>query len=164
MGEGLFLGLSWLDGSVSSVLSERKVIKVSLVLRCLSNHVEVNIFLLVSVLVPFLFSSGLIRLLDFLIYSVITVSTVFFVVKILSSFPFVLRYFVSGVCLSIYVFVFCHPKLGVLGPWEFLWRAGSYIFCVCDSAVWSAGPVQFCLALSWSGWRDCTDFPLFLAL
>ena len=84
MGEGLFLGLSWLDGSVSSVLSERKVIKVSLVLRCLSNHVEVNIFLLVSVLVPFLFSSGLIRLLDFLIYSVITVSTVFFVVKILS--------------------------------------------------------------------------------
>ena len=67
MGEGLLLGLSWLDGSVSSVLSERKVIKVSLVLRCLSNHVEVNIFLLVSVLVPFLFSSGLIRLLDFLI-------------------------------------------------------------------------------------------------
>ncbi len=45
MGEGLLLGLSWLDGSVSSVLSERKVIKVSLVLRCLSNHVEVNIFL-----------------------------------------------------------------------------------------------------------------------
>ena len=68
------------------MLSERKVIKVSLVLRCLSNHVEVNIFLLVSFLVPFLFSSGLIRLLDFLIYSVITVSTFFFVVKILSSF------------------------------------------------------------------------------
>ena len=83
---GFFLGLSRLDGSVSSVLSERKVIKVSLVLRCLSNHVEVNIFLLVSVLVPFLFSFGLIRLLDFLIYSVITVSTVFFVVKILSFF------------------------------------------------------------------------------
>ncbi len=37
----------------------------------------------------------------------------------------------------------CHFKLGVLGPWEFLWRAGSYIFCVCDSVVWSAGPVQF---------------------
>ena len=84
MGEGLFLGLSWLDGSVSSVLSERKVIKVSLVLRCLSNHVEVNIFLLVSVLVPFLFSSGLIRLLDFQIYLVITVNAVFFVVKIFS--------------------------------------------------------------------------------
>jgi hypothetical protein len=69
------------------VLSERKVIKVSLVLRCLSNHVEVNFFYLISVLVPFLFSSGLIRLLDFLIYSVITVNTVFFVVKILFSFP-----------------------------------------------------------------------------
>jgi hypothetical protein len=33
--------------------------------------------------------------------------------------------------------------LGVLGPWEFLWRVGSYIVCVCDSVVWSAGPVQF---------------------
>ena len=41
-----------------------------------------------------------------------------------------------------------HFKLGVLGPWEFLWRAGSCIFCVCDSAVWSAGPVQFYLTLS----------------
>jgi hypothetical protein len=29
MGEGLLLGLSWLDGSVSFVLSERKVVKVS---------------------------------------------------------------------------------------------------------------------------------------
>jgi hypothetical protein len=36
-----------------------------------------------------------------------------------------------------------HFKLGVLGPWEFFWRAGSCIFCVCDSAVWSAGRVQF---------------------
>jgi hypothetical protein len=56
---------------------------------------------------------------------------------------FVLRYFVSGVCLSIYILVSCFFILGVLGPWEFLWRAGSYIFCVCDSAVWSSGPVQF---------------------
>ncbi len=37
------------------------------------------------------------------------------------------------------------PILGVLGPWEFSWWAGSYIFYVCDSAVWSAGPVQFYL-------------------
>ncbi len=56
---------------------------------------------------------------------------------------FVLCYFVSGVCLSIHILVSCFFILGVLGPWEFLWRAGSYIFCVCDSAVWSAGPVQF---------------------
>jgi hypothetical protein len=46
MGEGLLLGLSWLDGSVSTVLSERKVVKVSSVLRYLSNHVEVNFFYL----------------------------------------------------------------------------------------------------------------------
>ena len=67
MGEGLLFGLSWLDGSVSTVLSERKVVKVSSILRCLSNHVEVNILLSCKCLVQFLFSSGLIRLLDFLI-------------------------------------------------------------------------------------------------
>jgi hypothetical protein len=60
-------------------------------------------------------------------------------------FFFVLRYFVSGVCLSIRILVSCFFILGVLGPWEFLWRAGSYYFCVCDSTVWSAGPVQFYL-------------------
>ena len=62
MGEGLLLGLSRLDGSVSTVLSERKVVKVSSLLRCLSNHVEVNILLSCKCLVQFLFSSGLIRL------------------------------------------------------------------------------------------------------
>ncbi len=67
MGEGLLLGLSWLDVSVSTVLSKRKVVKVSSILRCLSNHVEVNILLSCKCLVQFLFSSDLIRLLDFLI-------------------------------------------------------------------------------------------------
>ncbi len=86
MGEGLLRGLSWLDGSVSAVLSERKVVEVSLILRCSSNHVEVNFFYLVSVWFS-LFSFGLIRLLDFLIYSVITVNTVFSVMKILFPFP-----------------------------------------------------------------------------
>ena len=33
--------------------------------------------------------------------------------------------------------------LGVLGPWEFLWRAGSYFPNAWGSAVWSVGPVQF---------------------
>ncbi len=33
----------------------------------------------------------------------------------------------------------------MLGLWEFLWRAGSCIFHVCVSAVWSAVPVQFYL-------------------
>jgi hypothetical protein len=55
MGEGLLLGLSWLGGSVSAVLPERKVVKVSSVLCCLSNHVEVNSFYLISVLVQFCF-------------------------------------------------------------------------------------------------------------
>ncbi len=54
MGEGLLLGLSWIDGSVSTVLSERKVVKVSSILRCLSNHVEVT-FLSYKCLVPFCF-------------------------------------------------------------------------------------------------------------
>ncbi len=84
------------------------------------------------------FSFGFIKLLDFLIYLVITVNAVFFVVKFFSLF--LPCYFVSGVC-----FTHCirHFKLGVLGPREFFWRAGSCIFCVCDSAVWSAGPVRF---------------------
>ncbi len=34
----------------------------------------------------------------------------------------------------------------------------TYIFRVCVSAVWSAGPVQVNLGFPWSGWRDCTDF------
>jgi hypothetical protein len=67
MGEGLLFGLSWLDGLVSTVLSERKVVKVSSILRCLSNHVEVN-FLFCKCLVLFVVSSGIIRLLDFLIF------------------------------------------------------------------------------------------------
>jgi hypothetical protein len=85
MGEGLLLGLSWLDGSVSTVLSERKVVKVPSILRCLPNHVEVNFLYPISVWFSFVFiwsykASG------FLIYSVITVNTVFSVMKIL--FPF----------------------------------------------------------------------------
>ncbi len=44
MGEG---ASSWafLVRWISSVLSERKVTKVSSVIRCLCNHVEVNVFL-----------------------------------------------------------------------------------------------------------------------
>ncbi len=49
--------------------------------------------------------------------------------------------------LRIVILVSCLFILGVLGPWEFFWRAGSCIFCVCDSAVWSAGPVQFYLGI-----------------
>ncbi len=33
------------------------------------------------------------------------------------------------------ILVFCMFISGVLGPCEFLWRAGSYIFCVCLRCV-----------------------------
>ena len=38
------------------------------------------------------------------------------------------------------------------------------MFPVCDSAVWSVGPVQFIWGLAWSGWRDCTGFSFCLAV
>ena len=58
--------------------------------------------------------------------------------------------FVSGVFIYLLHLSLALFVLGVLGPGEFLWRAGSYIFCG-DSAVWSAGPVQFNLStlLEW---------------
>jgi hypothetical protein len=160
MGEGLLLGLSWLDGLVSTVLSERKVVKVSSILRCLSNHVEVNFFYLISVWSSFVFIWS---------YKASVFPNIFgcyceyclFCDEDSVSFFFVLRFFVSDVCLSIYVIVFCHLKLGVLGPWEFLWRAGSYIFCVCDSAVWSAGPVQFYLGTFFERMAGLYGFFLF---
>ncbi len=88
-----------------------------------------------------MFSSGIIRLLDFLIF-----------------FGYYLEYFLSGVegsfsflCSSLFckrcVFIYLlHLSLalfilGVLGPWEFLGGPG-HILSVCDSAVWSVGPVQ----------------------
>jgi hypothetical protein len=59
------------------------------------------------------------------------------------SFLLFLVNFLNGVC-----FTHCYPCLlfvyfGCAGSVGIFWRAGSYIFCVCDSAVWSAGPVQF---------------------
>jgi hypothetical protein len=50
--------------------------------------------------------------------------------------------------------------LGVLGLWEFLWRAGSYFASVWGSALWSVGPVLFIWVLAWGGWRGCTGFLL----
>ncbi len=163
MGEGLLLGLSRLDGSVSIVLSERKVVKVSSILRCLSNHVEVNFFYLISVRFSFVFiwsykASGFPNTFGYYCKYCL------FCDEDSVSFFFVLRYSVSGVCFSIYVFVSCHLKLGVPGPWEFPWRAGSYIFFVCDSAVWSAGPVQFYsgIFLEWMAGLYRFFFPLVL--
>ncbi len=54
-----------------------------------------------------MFSSGIIRFLDFLNIFNITLNIVVLVVKVLFFLFFVLRYFASGVCLSIYILVSC---------------------------------------------------------
>ena len=88
-----------------------------------------------------LFSSGLIRLLDFLIYSVTTVNTVFFVVRVL----FLLFSVIFGKrCVFIHLlrlFLLC--LLLVCWVRENFSGGPGHIFPVWDSAVWSAGPVQF---------------------
>jgi hypothetical protein len=112
-------------------------------LRCLCNNVEVNILLFCKCFGQFSFLFDLILLLEFLTYAVITVNTVSCDEGSSFFFLFVSCYSVSGVCFTHCI---CRSILGVLGPWEFLWRAGSYISCVCDSAVWSGGPVRFYLA------------------
>jgi hypothetical protein len=118
----------------------------------------------------FLFSSGLIRLLDFLIYSVITVSTVFFVVKILYFF---FLFFVILQAVYVYLFTYLFsvivnwvcwvrgnfsggpghiysvcvtPLCGVPGRYNFIWRfmermAGLYRFSLFSGSV--AGTVRF---------------------
>ena len=65
---------------------------------------------------------------------------------------------------SFIIIVSCLFILGVLGPWEFFWRAGSYISCVCDSAVWSAGPVQFYLGTFMERMAGLYRFSFFLWL
>ncbi len=68
---------------------------------------------------------------------------------------FLLVLFVGGVlCVFIHLLASVLFILGVLGPWEFLWRAGSNFPSAWGSAVWSFGPVQFIWALAWGGWRD----------
>ncbi len=51
-----------------------------------------------------------------------------------------------------------------MGPWEFLWRAGSYIYIsyACLSAVWSGGPVQ--IYLGTLGGVDGGSVRIFLSL
>ncbi len=56
----------------------------------------------------------------------------------------VLRYFVSGVCLFflniclLFSYIGCAGSVGISLAGRVI-----YIFCVCDSVVWSAGPVRF---------------------
>ncbi len=75
-------------------------------------------------------------------------------------FFFLFFVFVGGVLCLYYFYETC---LGFVYfgrvSLEFLWRAGSYFFCM-GSAVWNAGPVQFIWALAWGGWRGSTGFLL----
>jgi hypothetical protein len=111
-----------------------------------------------------LFSFGFIGLLDFLVYLVITVNAVFLVVKIFLFFSFVPCYFVSG----------CVLRVVILSPvclFRVCWVRGNflagrviYFLCVCDSAVWSAGPVQFYLGFLLERMAGLYRFSLCLAL
>ncbi len=78
-----------------------------------------------------------------------TLNIVFFVVKVFFLF-LVLRYFVSGVCLFYYTcLLLC--LFWVCWVRESFSDGPGHIFSVWDSAVWSAGPVQFYLVtiLEW---------------
>ncbi len=72
--------------------------------------------------------------------------------------------FVSGVCLSVYYACLMLCLLLVCWVRENFSGGLGHLFFVRDSAVWSAGPVQFIWVLAWSGWRDCTGFSLFWLL
>jgi hypothetical protein len=101
-------------------------------------------------------SSGIIRLLDFLIF-----------------FGYYLEYclscgegsffslFVSGVCLIIHILVSCFLYWVCWVRGNFSGGPG-HIFSVCVTPLCGVpGRYNFIRALSWSGWRDCTDFSLF---
>ncbi len=51
-------------------------------------------------------------------------------------------------CLFDYYSCLLFVYFGCAGSVGIFWRAGSYTFSVCVSAVWSAGPVQFYLGFS----------------
>ncbi len=88
-------------------------------------------------------------------------NTVFYLVGILFSFlssPLFCK-------RCVYVFDFCILNWVFPGPWEFFWRAESYIYFVCASPLCGVpGRYKFIWALWWCGRRDCTDFPFSLAL
>jgi hypothetical protein len=66
------------------------------------------------------------------------------------------------VCLFVYYTCLLFVYFGCAGSVGIFWRAGSYIFCACVSSLCGVpGRYNFIQALSWSGWRDCTDFSFF---
>ncbi len=142
MGEGLLLGLSWLDGSVSSVLPERKVTKVSSVFTLFVQSCRGKFLLILWVFcLVFCSSLSFYKASEFPNKIGYYWSTVFFVVKIfLLLFTLFCKrrvliclLYLSPVCL-LWV---CWVRGNYLASWVI------YFLCVCGSAVCSAGPVQF---------------------
>jgi hypothetical protein len=105
----------------------------------------------------------ILRLLDFLIYFGFYLEYCLFCGEG-SCFLLFSVTFVSDVCLSIYYTCVLLCLLLVCWVRENFSGGSGHIFFVWDSAVWSAGLVQFILVLSWGGWRDCTGFSFSLAL
>ena len=106
-----------------------------------------------------MFSSGSMRLLNFLI-SLILPWIFFLWWRFFFSFFFVLRYFISGVCLFVYYTCLLFVYFGRAGSMGIFWRAGSCIYFVCVSPLCGVPcRYNFIWALRWCGRRDCTDFP-----
>ncbi len=113
-----------------------------------------NLIVIIIAYLPFDF----LTVLNYYYHSVTIVNTVFCAAK---NFWF----------FSLFYLVFCKwyrvcsYKLGVLGPWEFLWRAGSCIYSVLVSLFCEiGGPVQFYL-VTVVGWTaGLYRFSSFLAL
>jgi hypothetical protein len=74
-------------------------------------------------------------------------------------------HFVSGACLFFYYICPLYVYFGYAGSVGILWRAGSYAFCAYAAPLCGVpGRYNFIQALCWSGWRDCTNFSVSLAL
>ena len=113
-----------------------------------------NLFNLIVIIIGYL-PFDFLMVLNYYYHSVAIAKIVFWVAKNFRFFS--LFYLVFCKWYSI-----CSYKVGVLGPWEFFWRAGSCICLVCVSACGVPGWYECIWALWWCGRRDCTDFFLWL--
>ena len=94
-----------------------------------------NLIVIIIAYLPFYF----LMVLNYYYHSVTIVNTVFWATKNFWFFSLFFLVFCKW-------YTVCSYKLGVLGPWEFLWRAGSCIYSVLVSLFCEiGGPVQFYL-------------------
>ena len=96
----------------------------------------------------FIFCAGNKEALDFLVFWIFSLNIVFFPVGLCLLSFFVS--FVSGVFIHLSHLFLALFIFGVLGPWEFLWRARSYIFLVWLRCVeCRAGTIYLSVGLGW---------------